>query len=265
MKDSYTFDELIRYFSNPDRETSISFKASYQPIKYTIVSGSDRKEFTYKDVVVSIREFTKPLKEGYEFKGFQLVKDGNIYNEYIDVKDLLKEVDKLVGDNKEINLTLKYVENEYEVLVVDEHGSTINPISYKFKFSETNLSLRELFERNNYSFTKPGHFFNGQLTTKTFKQINLDMTLNALLEYASSTNAIALKPVFEAYTYDIILTNGSQTESIKVTFGHTTQLQLNDKFNKEGYTFLYWQDTNGKTYTAGSQVIDLITPTDYDQ
>lgn len=265
MKDSYTFDELIRYFSNPDRETSISFKASYQAIKYTIVSGSDRKEFTYKDVVVSIRGFTKPLKEGYEFKGFQLVKGGNIYNEYIDVNELLKEVDKLVGDNKEINLILKYVENEYEILVVDEYGATIDPISYKFKYSETNLTLKDLFERNNYSFTKPGHFFNGQLITKTFEQINLDITLNAILKYASSTNAIALKPVFEAYTYDIILTNGSENEIIKVTFGHTTQLLLNDKFNKKGYTFLYWQDAKGKTYTAGSQVIDLITPTAHNQ
>lgn len=259
-KETYTFEELIKYFNNPDRDFNITFKATYKPIKYTLIFENNRKEFTYKDGVVSIKDFVKPTKDGYDFKGYKLTVDGTTYKEYIEVDDLLLIIDKL-GNQKEITLLADFVEHEYEILVVDENGAVINPISYKFKYSEKDKTLEELLVENQYSFTKEGYKFTNHLSTKSFEDISINVRLSELLEYASSTKAIALKPKFEAYEYIIVLTNGLVNRELRVKYDHTIRLESSANFLKEGYTFLSWEDTLGHTYSDQSSVINLLKPT----
>ena len=253
----YKFSEVIKLFDNAALEKGslnvyLIYKAIDYKIKYNIDNHiEDGPTFTCEDQMVEIKSV---YKDKYNFVGWVFdIEDesATIYKEYIDVADLLNNI-----NNNEVVLYAKYKPISYTVLFYDKATNISKTLSYPY--GTTYKDIYAKLDENSLQHPERPGYVDGIWTDGT-NQLTNDSEITI-------QDATVFTIDWEAETYNIIVKDDENSEAKSIDVIYDKEVNLNVP-TKEGYTFIGWYSGDELIVPANGSLaswnIDLSNVTNY--
>jgi len=207
------------------------------------------KFYSNENLTTEITTIQQPRKEGYTFinyhgNGEHGAVSGNIYLSNTETPF----AEELVHDiYEDVTLIAEWGSNPYIVRYVNsanEEESQDKTVSYDQEFP---------IMQNH--FTRTGYTFSGWIDEHGVVYQPMERVKNL-----AETGIVLLKTIWEANEYTVrFLSGGANGEMDPQTFIRDETGKLNaNVFTKAGYTFKNWKTADGKTFSNGATIKNLI-------
>ncbi len=276
--EGYTFlgwaetpDGEVKYTDKQETEKlanggeTIKLYAIWQPNSYTVQfranapAGASTSLNWYMQNMADIKYGTEvrlPVAD-YNFTGWKLVgwvnanDSSKIYDDAAIVKNLTSE------NNGIVVLNAIWRANEYEIVFDANNPSATTEVSGEMPTMVCVYDDKECFLTEN-AYVLPGWTFTGWATSPLGDVVYCDGNeINNLCAENGAKKTLYAK--WEANVYTVkYLSDGVEVASSEHTYDVSKPLTKNT-CTKEGYTFVGWKDSNGRTYIDGEDVLNVTT------